>query len=234
MRLLVAAALALLAGPASAADLTIGGFGGVWERAAQACFVKAFETATGKTVAIQLGSSEQWLNQIAANPSHPPLDVVLNSIDIANAAVSRGLVDRMDAAHVPVLPDVGRQFVEIGHGYGAVYDYGAMGLAYNSDTVKEPPRSWQDFVEGTIAGKWKASIPGINYASTPMAVIWLFAKLYGGTVDDVTPGLAKIKADARQRQPGVLERRQPVPQPAQIGRCRYRHVLGWPRLVVPR
>jgi putative spermidine/putrescine transport system substrate-binding protein len=183
----------LAARPGHAADLVIGGFGGVWERAARACFVAPFEQATGKTVAIELGTSEQWLNQIAADPAHPPLDVVLNSIDIADGAIRRGLVEKMDATHVPALPDLGKQFVEVGHGYGAVYDYGAMGLAYNKESVKDPPKTWQDFVDGTIAGKWKASIPGIAYSSTPVAVIWLYAHLYGGSVTDISPGLAKIK-----------------------------------------
>jgi len=35
-----------------------------------------FQKQTGKTVDVVLGAPLQWLNQIAANPKHPPLDVI--------------------------------------------------------------------------------------------------------------------------------------------------------------
>jgi len=48
-------------------------------------------------------------------------------------------------------------------------------------------------LDGTIALKWRLAFPGIGYFSTPMSVMWLFAHVYGGGVDDIAPGLEKIK-----------------------------------------
>ena len=191
--LAVLAVAGSLAGTARAADLVVVAYGGIWEKAVRECFVAPFEKATGKTAAVQLGGPDQWLNQIAANREHPPIDVVLTGLDSIAVAIDKGLLDKMDVEHVPHLAEIGPDFVKSGHGYGSVFDYGGMGLAYNTQTIKDPPKSWQEFVDGTIAGKWKAAIPGINYSFTPMEVIWLYAHLYGGSVDNVAPGLAKIK-----------------------------------------
>ena len=69
-----------------------------------------------------------------------------------------------------------------------------MGIIYNAQTVKDPPKTWKDFVDGTIAGKWKASMPSVTYPSGGYTVsIWSFAKQFGGDVDNIEPGLDIIK-----------------------------------------
>jgi len=93
-----------------------------------------------------------------------------------------------------ILADVRPEFKDLGKGYGVPHNYGAMGIIYNSQTVKDPPKDWKAFVEGTVAGKWKASMPGVNYPSGGLAIsVWLFADQYGGGVDNTAPGLAQIK-----------------------------------------
>ena len=59
---------------------------------------------------------------------------------------------------------------------------------------RDPPKTWKDFVEGTVAGKWKASMPDVSYPSGGLTISeWYFAKLYGGGVNDIEPGLKQIK-----------------------------------------
>jgi putative spermidine/putrescine transport system substrate-binding protein len=178
---------------ASSADLVVTAYGGVWEQAFRDCYVKPYEHMTGKSVDVVLGGPVQWVNQIAASPAHPPIDVVVNSVDSAADATARNLVDRFDPARLPHLKDINPRFVEAGAGYGTILNYGALGLAYNAKTVKAPPKTWQEFVERTVKGEWKAAIPGISYPSTPATVIWLFAQIYGGSVDNIAPGLDQIK-----------------------------------------
>ncbi len=193
--------LASLALPARAADLVVTAYGGIWEQALRDCYVVEFTRRTGKTVEVVLGGPPQWLNQIAASPSRPPIDVIMNTPDGAYEAIRRGLVDRFDPARLPVLQEVAPPLLEAGRGYGSITNYGAMGLIYNTRTVRSPPRTWQEFVDGTVRGDWKASIPGIGYVFTPTTVIWMFAQTFGGGVDNVDPAFAAIR---RMRDSGNL------------------------------
>jgi putative spermidine/putrescine transport system substrate-binding protein len=200
-RTLMAAALSLgsiliaaLPRPAAAADLVVGAFGGVWDTSLRKCVVAPFQKETGKTVDVVLGSPTQWMNQIAANRSKPPLDVFYNATETAYEAHERGLVDKLTVEKEPNIAQLPPRFADIGDGYGVVHNYGAMGIIYNKNTVKNPPKTWKDFVEGTVAGKWKASMPTVTYPSGGLTIsVWYFAQLYGGGVDNIEPGLKQIK-----------------------------------------
>ncbi|HWK48029.1 MAG TPA: extracellular solute-binding protein [Stellaceae bacterium] len=197
-----ASLLLMSSGPVRAADLVVGAFGGIWEQSLRKCMIEPFEKKTGKTVDVVLGAPVQWLNQIAANPSKPPLDIVYNPTETAYDAIGRGLVDRFTPDTVPNASNEASEFAAMGDGYGVVHNYGAMGLIYNGTTIKDPPKDWKSFVEGTVAGKWKASMPSINYPSAGFTVsVWMFANLYGGDVDNIQPGLAQVK---RMQQSGNL------------------------------
>ena len=179
-------------GAATAADLTVGAFGGIWEQSLTRCTIEPFERATGATVEVVLGQPVQWLNQIAASPDNPPFDIVFLPSDNAFSFVERGLSDAFTAERVPNIEQLPDAFREIGQGFGVVHNYGAMGLIYNSETVTEPPETWHDFVDGVLEGRWYAAIPSINYAGSLSTMAWHYAHLYGGGVDDITPGLDKL------------------------------------------
>jgi len=182
------------AGRVQAADLVVGAFGGVWEQSLRKCMIEPFEKQTGKTVDVVLGAPLQWLNQIAANPTKPPLDVIYNATETSFDAGARGLIDKFTPENVPNIAFEKPEFANITGGFGAIHNYGAMGIIYNSKTVKNPPKTWKDFVEGTVAGKWKATMPDVAYPSGGLTVsVWYFAKIFGGDVNDVEPGLTQIK-----------------------------------------
>jgi putative spermidine/putrescine transport system substrate-binding protein len=201
--ILGAMALVLAAGAqARAADLVVGAFGGVWEQSLRKCMIAPFEAKTGKKVDVVLGAPLQWLNQIAANPQKPPLDIIYNATETSYDAADRGLVDTFTTENVPNIAFEKPEFANLTGGYGAIHNYGAMGIIYNATTVKDPPKTWKDFVEGTVAGKWKAMMPTVTYPSGGVTIsVWWFAKLFGGDVDNIAPGLAQVK---RMRDSGNL------------------------------
>jgi putative spermidine/putrescine transport system substrate-binding protein len=183
-----------MSGNASAADLVVGAFGGIWERSFRECVVDPFQKETGKSVDIVLGSAPQWLNQIAANPTKPPLDVMMVASDYAYDAINRGLVDKFTIERVPNLAKIAKRFTEVGDGYGVTHNYGSMGLIYNKATVPNPPKTWKEFVEGTVSGKWKSSAPSINYTGGGSAfIVYQLSTIYGGDIDNIEPGLAQAK-----------------------------------------
>lgn len=191
-----AALAAFCAAPlgAQAADLTVGAFGGIWEQSLRKCAIDPFEKATGKKVDVVLGAPVQWLNQIAASPAKPPLDVIFNTTETSIDAIQRGLVDKFTPEKVPNMNELEPKFRDIGGGYGTVHNYGSMGLVYNKTVVKDPPKSWKEFYDGVLAGKWKASMPNINYPSGGFTVsVWQVAETYGGNVDNVQPGFDMLK-----------------------------------------
>jgi putative spermidine/putrescine transport system substrate-binding protein len=192
---LLGAALAAAA-PAPAAraqNLVVTAYGGIWEAAVRECYVAEYTRRTGRPVDVVLGGPPQWMNQIAASPARPPIDVIMNTPDGAHEAIRRGLVDPMDASKVPALSEIAPPLVAAGNGHGTVINYGSMGVAYNTRTVRNPPRTWQEFVDGTVRGTWRASIPGIGYVFTPTTVIWAFAHAFGGGVDNVDPAFAALR-----------------------------------------
>ncbi|MBV8912632.1 MAG: extracellular solute-binding protein [Acetobacteraceae bacterium] len=190
----LAASMLAWASGAQAADLTVGAFGGVWEQSLRRCIIDPFTKQTGKTVDVVLGAPTQWLNQVAASPAKPPLDLVYNPSETAYEAISRGLVDQFTKENVPNAFDLVPRLQAMSDGYGVPHNYGAMGIIYNTQTVKDPPKTWKDFVDGTLAGKWHASMPNVNYPSAGFTVsIWWFAKLFGGDVNNIQPGLDAVK-----------------------------------------
>lgn len=190
-----AAALLIAGNPAArAADLVVGAFGGVWEQSLRKCIIAPFEKATGTKVDVVLGSPIQWINQVAASPDKPPVDVIYNATETSFAPAERGLIDSFTTQNVPNIAFEKPQFANITGGYGAIHNYGAMGIIYNSKTVKDPPKDWKEFVAGTIAGKWKASMPSVTYPSGGLTIsVWLMAKTFGGGVNNIQPGLDAVK-----------------------------------------
>jgi putative spermidine/putrescine transport system substrate-binding protein len=183
----------VLATSAIGADLTVGAFGGVWEQSLRACVVAPFEKETGKTVEVVLGSPVQWINQIAANPTQPPVDIVFTPTEQAYEMIDKGLADAFTAENVSVLPDLNKDLVKFGEGYGVVFDFGAMGVIYNVKKVQTPITTWEEFFTGVENGDFVATIPSISYPSALSSSLWNISKSSGGDENNAQPGLDRVK-----------------------------------------
>jgi putative spermidine/putrescine transport system substrate-binding protein len=180
-------------GTVGAADLTISAYGGIFETTVRECFVVPFEKKTGKSVAVVLGQPAQWVNQVLANPAKPPIDVlILNSTFTFTAREGKGL-EKMTVEKVPALADVPKSMVDMFDGYAAVMDFGILGLTYDTRRIKNPPKSYQEFIDRTLKGEWKAGLPGGGYPGMPYYLIWGFADMLGGGIDNVDPAFDVIK-----------------------------------------
>ena len=177
------------AGGVGAQDITVTSFGGIWETAITECYAKEFERRTGNKASVLIGSPAQWMSQIEANPKNPPIHVLVATEPSTIAAGDNGLIEKPTSAQIPQLKDVPDIFKEAVDGYGACFDYGAFIIAYNKKTVKNPPKSIKEFVDRTIKGEWMATLPSINYAISPTVLVWGFADIYGGGVDNIQPAI---------------------------------------------
>ncbi|WP_079213558.1 extracellular solute-binding protein [Brucella pituitosa] len=171
----------------SAKEITVTAFGGVWEEAVRTCFVTPFEAKSGAKASVALGGPPQWLAQIEAAPQKPPLDVLIMTPDLALTAAKAGLVDEFTHDKLPNLAKIPQELTDSVEGKGTLFDYGVAGITYNKDRVKNPPKSFAEFVDRVASGEFVASIPSISYAVTPIMLIWAMAKALGGGADNVDP-----------------------------------------------
>lgn len=172
--------------------ITVTAFGGIWEQTIREVMVPDFTKRTGHRANVLIGGPQQWMAQIEANRAKPPIDVLMNTVDLALIAGRTGLVEPLTKDKVPNLVDIPPRFLEVAEGKGSLFTYGAWGLAYH-ERVKNPPKSFKEFVDGTIAGRWRASIPNMGYTGTPQILIWSLADVLGGSVDNVAPAFDAIK-----------------------------------------
>lgn len=192
-----AGALALLPSGAYAQAkpdrITVTSYGGIWEKAIRECFVADFAKRTGVQADVQLGNPNQWMSQVEASPDNPPLHVLVATPELAIEAGRKGLVDKIDGKKLKNLADVSPRFVDICQGWGVCFDYGAGVIAYHKGRVKNPPKSFVEFVDRTAKGEWTASIMTPNWQPATTFVIWSLNDVYGGKNDDITPALNAIK-----------------------------------------
>lgn len=193
-----AAGGALALGPAHRAfaqteTIVVTSYGGIWEEAIRDIFVADFTARTGGSADIQIGGPPQWMSQIEANLQDPPIDVLVNTIDLALVAGRTGLVEKVDPAKLSHLANIPQRFVDAVEGWGVIFDYGAAGIAYHRERIPEPPGSIRDMVDGALAGDYVLSLPGISYAPTPQMLIWSLADALGGSVENVDPAFDALK-----------------------------------------
>ncbi|MCQ4160321.1 extracellular solute-binding protein [Roseomonas sp. GC11] len=178
-------------------SITVTALGGIWEEAVRTCFAQPYEKATGNRAQVLIGSPTQWLAQIEANPARPPIDALVTIPDLAIAAVQKGLVERFTVEKTPNLVHTPEEFIAPLDGHGVLFDYGVAGFTFHKGRVKQPPKSFAEFVERTAKGEWQASLPGIGYAVTPIMLIWAMAKALGGGVDNVDPFFEAVRKMGR-------------------------------------
>ncbi len=174
--------------------ITVTSYGGVWEEAIRGIFVADFTARTGGKAEVQIGGPPQWMSQIEANLADPPIDVLVNTIDLALVAGRTGLVEKIDPSKLSNLADIPQRFVDVVEGWGVVFDYGSAGIAYHRERLRNPPTSIKGMVEGALRGDFVLSLPGISYAPTPQMLIWSFADALGGSVNNVDPAFEALKA----------------------------------------
>lgn len=173
--------------------ITVTSYGGVWETAIRDYFVADFKKRTGVDADVQLGNPNQWISQVKASPNKPPLDAVVATAELIIEAGRAGLVDKIDGAKLSNLKDVDKRFVDICEGWGVCFDYGAGGFGFHKGRVKNPPKSFVEFVDRTAKGEWTASMMTPNWNPATLFVIWALNDVYGGKLDDITPALDAIK-----------------------------------------
>ncbi|WP_186374282.1 extracellular solute-binding protein [Roseomonas gilardii] len=132
--------------------------GGSFMQNWQTKIIDGFTPQTGIRVRMAPGNNKVHSMALRSSPSNPPFDVYLGNGDDFLRLVDAGLMLKLPQDKVPSLAEVHPRFLEQWAGHGATFDYSSVGIAYRTDRIKQPPKSWKEFVERTAAGDFGNSV----------------------------------------------------------------------------
>lgn len=186
--------------PVQAAEtLYVGGiYGGVWAESITKAFLKPFEEKFGVKIQAEEGISAVTLAKLRQQKGSPALDVVWMDRVLSDTAAVEGLVDRIDPAKIPNLKEVVAQAAikdKKGDIYAFTTGYWAIGLAYNTKDIKNPPSSWLDLWRPEYRGKIAMYSPD-NSICLPFLVT--LAELKGGGPTNMDPAFNAVRELAQQ------------------------------------
>jgi len=176
-------------GTASAEQLTVQTWGGVWEKGAQAvgdAFTKKYgiDIRYEKQQATRLG-----IAKIKAQASDPQIDILFSTADAMQQADDDGLLTPMNAGLAPVLAELPKQAV---HKTSVDVMNILFGFVYRTDLAPFQLTKWEDLLDPRLKGK--VASPNAVFAGGRWVI--MTALLNGGSEHNIEPGfdfLAKLK-----------------------------------------
>jgi len=151
----LSALVSLIAVPATAQDLIVGSWGGVWDDTVKANIIDPMVAETGGEVTIVPGTSTEQFARLLANPSAPPVDVMFLDLDVAVAGFAQGLFEPITVDKVPNLANAYPAAI-YGDGTAVAQSFGAITIVYDSSVIPEVT-SWNVLFDPAFVGNFSVS-----------------------------------------------------------------------------
>lgn len=186
-----AAQLALHSGlsHAQAKSISATTYPGAWESAHRAILLPAFAKATGASTNLVSSLAVDTVSKVVASKANPPFDVIILDEGPYLAALSQDIFEKIPADKMPNLKDVPSKLVDP-RGLGVFVSGQIIGIAYNTEKIKNPPRSWNDLLKPEYKGRVGLAGMGSTLMSAWMVEI---ARLNGGSEENLEPAFAFVK-----------------------------------------
>lgn len=191
LKMAAAAGAATLAAPyvanAAATELVLGNNGGTWWDHWYEGVIKPFETAHGVKVTPFKGSSFELLQKAMAERKDPTMDLTI-TFGETNA---RGRLEGIwGKPSYDKLPNVKKcyPFVVDKDGYSPPSGNLSWALVYNSQKVKEPPKSFKDLADPRFKGQ--VMMGGTIHQ---VMILMSFAQVWSGDQHNIDAGFAAVK-----------------------------------------
>lgn len=198
---IVFAALSLSTGAqAQTPELVVGSFGGAYDEILAEA-TKTFEAENNVKVTLLPGGAKTGIPR-ARNGE---IDMVVIGMTDLMRLQHEGLLAPLDPAIVTTLDKLYPQ-AKISE-YGAVANFGARALAYNTKNIPEPPASWAEMADPKYAGR--VSLRPFTVESADLIV--MLARNEGGDERNPDAGFKKMAEIAKNvsvwegTHPGMLE-----------------------------
>jgi putative spermidine/putrescine transport system substrate-binding protein len=144
----------------------------------------------GLKIRLVPSESQDVVAQIKAAQGASPYDAMPNDEPPHLIGIKDGYIQKADPSRLANYSAVYPEFTRKSQGYGVPATYSLIGLAYNTQLVKNPPTSWADLWKTEYKGQI-----GIPRASSNLGLGFLaiVAKLNGGSEEQLDPGFRRIK-----------------------------------------
>ena len=162
---------------------------GAWEAAHRSILLPAFSRATGGSVSLVASQPLDTLSKVIASKANPPFDVIMLDEGPYLAALSQDIFEKIPVDKVPNLAEVPSRLVDP-RGLGVFVSGQIIGIAYNTDKIKTPPKSWSDLLKPEFKGRVGLASMGSTLVSAWMVEI---ARLNGGSEENMEPAFQFVK-----------------------------------------
>jgi putative spermidine/putrescine transport system substrate-binding protein len=186
-------ATALLSSTALAQQtVTLMAYSGLFQERYAKAVVEPFMKANPdiKVEYFPMPNSAQMLGNLRAQKAAPQADVVIMDVSVSKAATDEKLLTKIDEKSVPNVADL-YPTARIPDVDGVAVTFDNLVLLYNTDVVKEAPKSWMDLADKKYAGK--VAIPGMPDIQG-LSLVLIADKARGGTdyLKSVDKGIAAL------------------------------------------
>ena len=151
---------------------------------------RPFEAKCGCKIVYETGNNADRLAKLVARKDNPNVDVTLLGDASAKLAANQGLLEALDLKKLKNharLYDFAKN--PLGGNAGVAYTVYALGIAYRTDKIKTPIRSWQDLWRSDLAGR--IALPNITTTQGPLFVNAV-NKAWGGDEKNAEPAFKKL------------------------------------------
>jgi putative spermidine/putrescine transport system substrate-binding protein len=178
---------------------------GAWETAHRNILMPAFAKATGGSTTLVSSLAVDTVSKLAASKANPPFDVVILDEGPYLAALQQDLFEKIPVDKMPNLKDVPSKLVDP-RGLGVFVSGQIIGIAYNTEKIKNPPKNWNDLLKPEYKGRVGLAGMGSTLMSAWMVEI---ARLNGGSEENMEPAFQFVKkllpnVSAVANSPGAL------------------------------
>ncbi len=175
--------------------LTMPQSGGSYMQAWQKTILEPFTAKYGVEVTAVSGNMSAHAVQLRANRYNPPFDIWHGYGTDFVTFIRDGMILPLTEDRVPSLKDVYPQFKEPWRGYGAYFDYGSIGLAYDTQAIKKPPVGWKEFLDRAASGEFGKTVffPNLPSAVRGPEVMTTIARALTGDLKNVDAAFEAVK-----------------------------------------
>jgi len=162
---------------------------GAWEEAHRSILLPAFRRATNAQVNLVASLAVDTVSKIVASKANPPYDAIILDEGPYVAAIPHDIFAPIPADKMTNLKDLPKKFIDP-RGLGAYCSAQIIGLAYNPEKIKTPPKSWNDLLKPEFKGRVGLCSMGSTLISAWMVEI---ARIGGGSEENMEPAFQFLK-----------------------------------------
>ena len=169
--------------------LVVATFPGTWNEAHRNVLAPYFKNRTGASVtqSIQL-ATEQLAKLTAAKGGRPPIDVAIFDEPQVLDAADQGLIVEYPVAKSPNYKDLLPAFQDK---WGPKISMQVIGIGYNPNKIKTPPRSYDDLLNPAYKGR--VGLTALN-SQLGMAFLAELNRIKGGNESNFDPAFNALRA----------------------------------------